>query len=109
MIWYNDYIFIHLVIIFSMNYKSSNDKNNNKADKTMDEEPENSNDSMKPPPTTSSGTTHTRNDIKLKSPTNEDDYIKSEKVHMYHGRHTHYYRDEPKHEMLLTFQVNIKN
>ena len=39
----------------------------------------------------------------------EDDYIKSDKLHTYHGRTTHYYRDEPKHhEMLLSVKVNMK-
>lgn len=59
------------------------------------------------PPTSGSGYSsgYNRSEIKLKSPTNEEDYIKSEKVHVYHGRPTHYYRDEPKHEILLTFQV----
>lgn len=39
----------------------------------------------------------------------EDDYIKSDKLHTYHGRTTHYYRDEPKHhEMLLSVKVNKK-
>ncbi|XP_066933019.1 uncharacterized protein [Clytia hemisphaerica] len=43
-----------------------------------------------------------RVDMKLKSPSpTEDDYIKSDKVHTHHGRVTHYYRDEPKHDMLL--------
>ena len=41
----------------------------------------------------------------LKSPTNEENYIRSEKVHSYHGRPTHYYRDEPKHNLLLAIKV----
>lgn len=39
--------------------------------------------------------------VKMKSPTNEEDYIRSNKVHTYHGKPTHYYRDEPKHDLLL--------
>ena len=36
----------------------------------------------------------------------ENIYIKSDKVHMHHGRPTHYYRDQPKqHEMLLSVKV----
>ena len=41
----------------------------------------------------------------VKSPTSEDDYIRSKKVHSYHGRQTHYYRDEPKHNLLLSIKV----
>ena len=48
-----------------------------------------------------------RVDMKLKSPSpTEDDYIKADKVHTHHGRVTHYYRDEAKHEMLLAVKVN---
>ena len=54
-------------------------------------------------------TTHAPNyrvDMKLKSPSpTEDDYIKSDKVHTHHGRVTHYYRDEAKHDMLLAVKV----
>jgi len=47
-----------------------------------------------------------RVEIKLKSPTCEADYIRSEKVHTYNGRATHYYIDEPKRELLLAVKVN---
>ena len=44
---------------------------------------------------------------KLRSPTNEEDYIRSTKVHTYHGKPTHYYRDEPKHDLLLAVKVCV--
>ena len=43
--------------------------------------------------------------VKLKSPSAEEHYIKSDRLHVYHGRATHYYRDEPKQELLLAIKV----
>lgn len=64
------------------------------------------------PPATGGGVVAACSPTKKTTPTTataaktEDDYIKSDKLHTYHGRTTHYYRDEPKnHEMLLSVKV----
>ena len=45
----------------------------------------------------------------IDSPTTgpEENYIKSNTLHTYHGRTTHYYRDEPKVHEVLSVKVKI--
>lgn len=43
----------------------------------------------------------------LKSPTAEDAYIRSTKLHSYHGKATNYYRDEAKKDVILTPKVCV--
>lgn len=85
-----------------MNYKVCNNNHITDSMDSTNEEDNKHNNNHSP----AENDCRKRLEVKLKSPTYEDDYIRSEKVHTRNGRATHYYVDEPTRDMLLAVKVN---